>query len=115
NQPGRAELWVAKADGTQRQALYAEEGRHIYGACASPDGKYLLFTRSVEDLGKVDHTGTTMAIIRWANTPMIGERSQLLEKRLPNARLGPRLDLGPGWEPHWTYAHQKATETAPAQ
>ena len=25
-------------------------------------------------------------------------------KRFPNAKRGPRLDLGPGWEPHWTYA-----------
>ncbi|HTL55541.1 MAG TPA: hypothetical protein VL361_07665 [Candidatus Limnocylindrales bacterium] len=104
NMPGRAELWVANTDGSERHALYVEERRHIYGACASPDSKYLLFTRSVEDLGKVDHTGTTMAIIRWADTPMIGDQSEVLQKRFPKARQGPRLDLGPGWEPHWTYA-----------
>ncbi|HWI55985.1 MAG TPA: hypothetical protein VNZ22_02075, partial [Bacillota bacterium] len=45
---GRAELWEAFLDGKQRQTLYAEAGRHIYGACVSPNGKYLLFTRSVE-------------------------------------------------------------------
>ena len=101
---GRAELWVASADGSKRQPLYAEEGRHIYGGCASPDAKYLLFTRSVEDLGKVDNSQTTMAIIRWADTPMIGDSSEALRKRLPNAKSGPRLDLGQGWEPHWTYA-----------
>jgi Tol biopolymer transport system component len=104
NVTGRAELWVANADGTRRETLYVEEGRHIYGACASPDGKYALFSRSVEDLGKVDHTGTTMAIIRWADTPMIGDDSAALQKRFPNARHGPRLDLGQGWEPHWTFA-----------
>ena len=53
--------------------LYAEAGRHIYGGAASPDGRYLLFTRSVEDLGKVDHAKTTMAIIRYADTPMLGD------------------------------------------
>jgi Tol biopolymer transport system component len=110
NNPGRAELWVAKADGTSRQLLYAEAGRHVYGACASPDGKYVLFTRSVEDLGRVDHTGTTMAIIRWADTPMIGDGDEALRKRVPVAGAGPRIDLGLGWEPHWTYSSGKAAD-----
>jgi Tol biopolymer transport system component len=101
-QAGRAELWEASADGTGRRLLYAEAGRHVYGACASPDGKYLLFTRSIEDLGTVDHTGTTMAIIRRADTPMRGDEDAVLRQRLPDARPGPRLDLGQGWEPHWT-------------
>jgi Tol biopolymer transport system component len=88
-QPGRAELWVARSDGTERRRLYAEAERHVYGACASPDGKYLLFTRSAEDLGKVAQI--EMAIIRWPDpTPATG------------AQLVVRLDLGPGWEPHWT-------------
>jgi Tol biopolymer transport system component len=103
-QGGRAELWVASGDGQEQHMLYAEEGRHVYGACASPDGRYLLFTRSVEDLGKVDHSGTTMAIIRAADTPMRGDAGEALRKRFPAARSGPRLDLGPGWEPHWTFA-----------
>jgi Tol biopolymer transport system component len=106
NVPGRAELWVAGTDGTERHALYAEESRHIYGSCASSDGKYLLFTRSVEDLGRVDHSGTTMSIIRWADAPMIGDQSPALQERFPNARHGPRIDLGPGWEPQWSYAAQ---------
>jgi Tol biopolymer transport system component len=104
NVGGRAELWVASGDGRERQMLYAEEGRHIYGACPSPDARYLLFTRSVEDLGKVDNSHTTMAVIRWADTPMLGDRHEGLRQRLPNAQNGPRLDLGPGWEPSWTYA-----------
>jgi len=103
-QGGRAELWITTADGKERQTLYAEAGRHIYGACASPDAKYVLFTRSVEDLGKVDNSRTTMAIIRWSDTPMIGDSSEALRQRLPDAKTGPRLDLGQGWEPHWTYA-----------
>lgn len=87
-QPGHAELWVANADGTERWRVYAEAGHHLYGACASPDGRHLLFTRSVEDLGQVP--AIEMAIIRWsqASTNLAGPV--------------PRLDLGPGWEPHWT-------------
>jgi hypothetical protein len=100
--PGRAELWVATLDGQPPQPLYAEEGHHIYGACASPDLKYVLFTRSVGDLTKVEQEDTQMAIIRWADTPMRGDEGESLRKRFPEARTGPRLDLGPGWEPFWT-------------
>ncbi len=101
--PGKmdwAQLWMAGGDGGERRMLYAEEGRHIYGGCISPDGKYVLFTRSQQDLGEVDNSQTTMAVIRYENTPMIGGRS---EPR-PNISAGPMLDLGRGWEPHWTYA-----------
>jgi dipeptidyl aminopeptidase/acylaminoacyl peptidase len=101
---GRAELWAVTTDGQSRRMLYAEAGRHIYGGCSAPDGKYVLFTRSVEDLGKVDNSRTTMALARWDDTPMIGDSDAALLKRFPNARTNPRLDLGPGWEPHWTYA-----------
>jgi dipeptidyl aminopeptidase/acylaminoacyl peptidase len=100
--PGRAELWVASIDSHPPQLLYAEENRHIYGACASPDLKYLLFTRSVADLTKVDQRDTEMAIIRWADTPIRGGEGEALRQRLPHANTGPRLDLGPGWEPSWT-------------
>jgi Tol biopolymer transport system component len=115
--PGRAELWVATLDGQKPQPLYAEEGHHIYGACASPDMKYLLFTRSVADLTKVDQKDTTMAIIRWADTPMRGDDGESLRQRFPEARTGPRLDLGPGWEPFWTWVDlaQAATTSATAR
>jgi len=111
---GRAEMWVAASDGRERHMLYAEEGRHIYGACASPDGRYLLFTRSVEDLGTVDHAGTTMAIIRAADAPIRGDAGESLRNRFPAARTGPRLDLGPGWEPHWTFADLAPTDETSA-
>ncbi len=100
--PGRAELWVAGGDGQEKQMMYAEAERHIYGACVSPDGQYLLFTRSVEDLGRVDNSQTTMSLIRWKDAPMVGDDSAPLRQRFPAARRGPRLDLGGGWEPHWT-------------
>jgi Tol biopolymer transport system component len=89
-QPGRAELWVAGLDG-ERRRIYAEEGRHIYGACPSPDGRYVLFTRSVGDLGKVG--SIEMAIIRWPDAS--GDSSA-------SSAATTRIDLGPGWEPHWT-------------
>jgi Tol biopolymer transport system component len=101
---GWAQLWVAKADGTGRQLLYAEPGRHMYGGCVSPDGRYVLFTRSEVDLGQVDNSRTRMALIRRQDTPMIGGTDKSLQREFPNARSGPLLDLGPGWEPNWTFA-----------
>lgn len=99
---GRAEMWLASADGKEKRMLYAEAGRHIYGACPSPDGRHLLFTRSEEDLGRVDQAKTTMALIRTTDTPMLGDQDAALHERYPNASPSRRLDLGPGWEPHWT-------------
>ncbi len=101
---GRAELWMAALDGSPPRTLYAEASCHIYGACPSPDGRFLLFTRSVEDLGPVDKAQTTMSIIRLSDTPMVGGDSATLRRRFPDAKTGPRLDLGPGWEPHWARA-----------
>lgn len=100
----RAQLWTATPDGRDRRMLYAEAGRHVYGGASSPDGRYYLFTRSVEDLGKVDHAKTTMAIIRAGDTPMLGDDDPALRAMFPNAKPARRLDLGPGWEPHWTFA-----------
>jgi Tol biopolymer transport system component len=99
---GHAEMWVAHGDGREKQMLYAEASRNIYGACASPDGQYLIFTRSIEDLGENDSTQTTLSIIRRRDTPMVGDANATLRQRFPTAKEGPRLDLGKGWEPHWT-------------
>jgi Tol biopolymer transport system component len=108
---GRAELWVASADGMERHRVYSEAGRHIYGACASPDSHYVVFTRSIEDLGKV--TGTEMAIIRFPESAASpGASGTTAEPDIvvgANAVLPPRVDLGPGWEPHWTLAELNFT------
>ena len=101
---GKAELWVASVDGKERSMRYAEAEHHIYGACPSPDGKYLVFTRSKGDLGGADSAGTQLTIIRWEDTPMVGGTSEQLRQKYPEARRGPRLDLSWGWEPHWTFA-----------
>jgi len=100
----RAQLWITAPDEHGRHMLYAEAGRHVYGGAASPDGRYLVFTRSVEDLGKVNHAKTTMAIVRYAETPMLGDEDAALRKSFPDARSAFRLELGAGWEPHWTAA-----------
>ncbi len=99
---GWAELWVANGDGKDKRVIYAEDNRHIYGGCASPDGRYVLFTRSESDLGKVDNSHTSMAIVRIADAPVICGKSAALKQRFPKAKSGPRLDLSWGWEPHWT-------------
>ncbi len=101
---GWAQLWAADDDGREKRLLYAEEGRHIYGGCVSPDGKYVLFTRSQQDLGEVDNSLTTMAIIRFQDTPIIAGKNEALRKACPDAKNGPILQLLMGWEPHWTYA-----------
>ena len=107
-QDGRAQLWMASDDGKDKAMLYAESGTHIYGACPSPDAKYLLFPRSVEELGAVGKSQTTMAVLRWSDTPMLGDDSAALRKQFPNAISARWLDLGPGWEPHWTYSEAPA-------
>jgi Tol biopolymer transport system component len=99
-----AELWLASGDGQERRVLYAEKNRHIYGGCASPDGKYLLFTRSQADLGPVENSHTSMAIIRMADAQTSGEPDRAKTTRPRSAPRGPVLDLSWGWEPHWTRA-----------
>jgi hypothetical protein len=63
----------------------------------------VLFTRSQEDLGKVENSKTRMALIRAADGPLLGGQSPSLEAMYPAARRDrPVLDLSWGWEPHWT-------------
>jgi Tol biopolymer transport system component len=102
DQPGWTDLWTAKADGSERHMLYAEQGHYAYGSCVSPDGQYILFTRSELDLGRVDNSRTRMALIRWKDTPMVRGGGEPLPKGSPNVPSGPLLDLSWGWEPTWT-------------
>jgi Tol biopolymer transport system component len=108
---GQAELWLADVRTGAKRTLYAEESRHIYGGCISPDGEYALFTRSEKDLGKVDDSGTTMSIIRMRDAPVLGDVTPALRGRFPTAKAGPRVDLVAGWEPHWTKAELPLMQT----
>jgi len=99
-----AQRWKADAEGKTKSMLYCEIGRHAYGGCTSPDGKYILFTRSQEDLGQVDNSRTTMGLFRLKDAPIVAGGSDVLRSQYPAAKDGPCLDLGPGWEPHWTQA-----------
>jgi hypothetical protein len=101
---GWAELWMSTGDGKERSLIYAEADRHTYGGALSPDGKYVLFTRSQTDLGQVDNSRTKMALMRLADRPIVAGAGEALRKAYPKAKQGPVLDLPWGWEPHWTYA-----------
>jgi Tol biopolymer transport system component len=101
---GHAEIWLASGDGREKKMLYASETQHLYGSCPSPDGKYLLLTRSDVDLGRVEHSGTRMTIVRMADTPIVVGSSPAFQRKYADARPGPSLWLTSGWEPHWTYA-----------
>jgi Tol biopolymer transport system component len=101
---GWAQLWRSDGEGREKGMLYGEIGRHVYGGFISPDGKYVLFTRSEEDLGTVDNSKTTISLMRLRDAPIVGGKSEILRKQYPAAKDGPVLNLSSGWEPHWTTA-----------
>lgn len=103
-QGGCAELWVADVEGRQQRMVFAEGGFNIYGGCSSPDGKMVIFTRSEKDLGPPDGSRTHMALIRWEDRPRLDENRAALQQTYTTARPAQCIDLGPGWEPHWTFA-----------
>lgn len=95
------QLWRADAGGGQRELLYAEDGRHVYGGCVSPDGKYALFTGNKEEDGDPKNSGAPMGLMRLADAPIVGGDSASLRALHPGAKAGPVLRLPSGWEPHW--------------
>jgi len=97
---GWTQLFMANGDGTGLKLLYGEDGRHIYGGATSPDGLYVIFTRSPID----GITKSPMGLIRLRDAPIIGGESKALRKVHPDAHEGPVLPLPEGFEPHWTYA-----------
>ena len=98
---GWTQLWMCDGEGKSPALLYGEDGRHIYGGAVSPDGNYIVFTRSLTD-GNEDTA--QMSLMRRADAPSIAGESKALRKMHPKTKDGPVLSLGPGWEPHWTYA-----------
>jgi len=100
---GWTQLWMADREGKSRSLVYGEDGRHIYSGQISPDGKYVLFTRSKPDLGEVNDS-VTMSLIRVQDAPIIGGESKALRKLNPQAKSGPVLSLPAGCCAHWTAA-----------
>jgi Tol biopolymer transport system component len=111
---GRAWLEVADYEGKDHRVIYAEKGRHVYGSRVSPDGKYVVFTRSVADLGEAGGAGVEVALMRLEDAPIIvGFSDEERARRglpAPNPKKGPVLHLGLGWEPHWTFAEIRTPE-----
>ena len=98
---GWTQLWMANGDGSNPALVYGEDGCHVYGGALSPDGKYVLFTRSSTD-GGMD--SGVIAIMRFADAPTIGGESKALRQLHPATKDGPVVAVAPGWEPHWTHA-----------
>jgi hypothetical protein len=96
-------IMMADREGKDRRLVVAEQYRHLYFACVSPDNKYVIYCRPEKD-GSL--TGT-MAVVRLADTPIIDGPWRAVEKQYaPNAKRGPvlHLDLPASFHPHWTYA-----------
>jgi Tol biopolymer transport system component len=104
------QLWMADATGEKRRLLFAEDGRHVYGGCVSPDGNYVLFTGNKEEDGDSTNAGAPMGLLRLRDTPTIAGVSEAARKEHPDAKAAPVLTLPPGWEPHWTRAKPESTQ-----
>lgn len=105
---GWTQLWRINADGTDRQLVYAEDGRHLYGGHVSPDGKYVLFTGNVQEDGDPERGGAPMGLVRLSDTPMVAGEGKELRALHPGAKGGPVLTLPTGWEPSWTGSESPA-------
>ena len=102
---GFTQLWIADKSGKDGRFLYGDEDYHIYGGGCSPDGKYLLFTKSAKDGGgALEGTGAPICIMRYADAPTIGGASPSLRRLQGQTKDGPVLEIDWGWEPDWTYA-----------
>ncbi len=104
NGQGYTQLWLVSGDGARQDFLYGADGSHIYGGQMSPDGQYVLFTHSTQDGNGSEDSGAAICVMRMSDTPGIGGASPDLRNAHPNTKDGPVLELGMGWEPHWTMA-----------
>jgi len=96
-------IMMADREGKERRLVVAEQYRHLYFACVSPDNKYVIYCRPERD-GSL--TGS-MAVIRLADSPIIdGSWTAVQKQYAMNAKKGPilHLDLPPSFGPQWTYA-----------
>jgi len=101
---GWTQLWMADGEGADgSQLVYGEDGSHVYGGALSPDGRYVLFTKSLQDGGGAERAGGAMCLMRLSDAPTIGGESKELREKHLDTKDGPVLELGIGWEPSWTY------------
>jgi len=107
---GWTQLWMAEGAGKNQRLVYGEDGAHIYGGALSPDGRYVVFTRSLRDGGSAEDSGAPICVMRLDDAPTIMGESSELRKRHPATKDGPVLHLPAGWEPRWTYAEIGAGE-----
>ena len=99
---GYTQLWIADGDGNNAKLLFGEDGFHIYGGTVSPDGKYVLFTKSPRDGGASEKGGAPIFLMRLSDAPIIQGDSPDLRKVHPTTNAGPVVALPVGWEPTWT-------------
>ncbi len=99
------QLWMADGAGKERRLVIAQDGRHVYGGCVSPDGNYALFTGNKEEDGDPTNSGSPMGLLRLRDAPMVLGESPTARGEHPGAGDGPVLVLPTGWEPHWTSAN----------
>jgi dipeptidyl aminopeptidase/acylaminoacyl peptidase len=112
---GWTQLWMADAEGKARRLVFGEDGRHVYGGHASPDGKYVLFTGNMREDGDPGHAGAPMGLMRLADAPIVAGESKDLRKLHPDAKSGPYLTLPDGWAPSWTFAEIRDDAPSPAK
>lgn len=108
---GWTQLWRADGEGKERQLVYGEDGRHVYGGHVSPDGNYVLFTGNMKEDGDPSNQGAAMGLMRLKDAPIVAGESRELRKLYPNAHDGPVLELPAGWEPCWTDVEILVQET----
>lgn len=101
NGDGWSQLYTANGDGKNSGMVYGEDGVHIYGNMPSPDGKYVVFTRSVAEDGDPHNAGSPMAIMRLSDAPALGGKSLTLRKQHTEAKDRLLLNLPNGWKPYW--------------
>ena len=101
NGDGWSQLFTAAGDGTESGMVYGEDGVHIYGNMPSPNGKYVVFTRSVAEDGDPHSAGSPMAIMRLSDAPALNGKSTVLRKQHPEGKECKLLNLPMGWKPYW--------------
>ena len=107
---GWTQLWMAEGEGRNHRLIYGEDGAHIYGGALSPDGLYVVFTRSPKDGGAPEDNGAPIWVMRLSDAPAIGGNSPALRAVHPDAKEAPVLQCSSGWEPSWTYGEFEEKE-----